>query len=286
MLDQPQADNLAKTLVDALPKPQILQQIETGVPGLSLGWAAVPKSHELKELKADLEDTLPHPRRTKATAVFSDLDSYLAYIHTHAVDGTTTWCDFNPVTFALSFTTVIDEHTKDAAGWRSHTARFSPRTSVEWDAWKGKDRKSFGQVEFAEWLQENEDDIASKEGYPTSLQMHEMATNFVANEERQLKSTVRLQSGGIRLNYIADPDAGTTEAMELFQKFVLGIPVFHGGPAYVIVARLKYRLNAGKVSFFYELQRADRAHELAAKELIEQIRAGLGSVPLLMGACG
>ena len=83
----------------------------------------------------------------------------------------------------------------------------------------------------------------------------------------------------------ADPDAGTTAAMDMFQKFCLGIPVFHGGTGWAIVARLKYRTSAGQVSFGYELQRADRVHEQAALELIGTLRDGLQGVPLLMGAC-
>src|SRR5205814_7121671 len=112
--------------------------------------------------------------------------------------------------------------------------------SAEWKAWKFKDRQAFAQVAFAEFIQDHEDDIATANGLPTSLQMHQMCTEFVANEDRSLKSSVRLQSGGVRLTYIADPDAGTTETMQMFEKFALGIPVFHDGQAWSITARLKY----------------------------------------------
>lgn len=276
--------NIAQTLADVLPEAQIIYQIDTGdIEGLSIAHAAVPKSSELKEIKLDLEKYLPHPRRTEAKARFSTVASFLEYVKRHATDGTVAWCTFNPQTFDLDFTAVFDEHTKDKAGWRAHRALFAPDFSTEWKAWKGKDRQSFAQVAFAEWIQEHDDDIATANGLPTSLQMLDMATNFVMNEERQLKSAVRLQSGGARLTYIADPDAGTVESMQMFERFGLGIPVFHGGPAWSIGARLKYRNNAGKLSFTYELIRADRVHDHAAKELIEQVRAGLEAVPLLMG---
>lgn len=284
MDDKDTRENIAQTLAKELPEAKILHTTDTGdVAGLFIVHAAMPKTSELKEIKLDLEKYLPHPRRTEAKARFSTIASFLEYVKRHANDGTVAWCTFNPQTFDLDFTAVFDEHTKDAAGWRSHRALFAPDFSAEWKAWNGMDKKAFSQIDFAQWIQEHDDDIAVANGLPSSLQMLEMATNFVMNEERTLKSAVRLQSGGMRLTYVADADKGTTEEMRMFERFGLGVPVFHGCPAWSIGARLKYRNNSGKLSFHYELIRADRVHDGAAKELIEQVRAGLEGVPLLMG---
>jgi uncharacterized protein YfdQ (DUF2303 family) len=277
--------NLAETLAEVLPKAALIHNEPTGIPGLTIAQVALPSSSKLQEVRIDLEPLLANPRQTKAKASFTDAASFLAYVKRHANEGTVTWCNFDPQSFALQFSAVIDEHVKGTAGWRAHRASFEPQMSAEWKAWKTHDRKSFEQIPFAEWIQEHEDDITTANGLPTSLQMLEMATDFKLNEERVLKSTARLQSGGVRLTYIADPDKGTTEEMKLFERFALGIPVFHGGEPWAITARLKYRNHAGKVSFFYELVRPDRVHEGAAKELIKTISEGLGDVPLLMGAC-
>ena len=269
-----------------LPKTQLVQTMQPeDIPGLHIAHVALPPGTLLQEVKTDLEAMLPNPRKTKAVASFGDAASFLAYVQRHATNGTAAWCNFDPQTFKLDFSAVIDEHQKGIAGWRSHKAVFVPQLAVEWKAWKGKDRESFPQVAFAEWIQEHDDDIATANGLPTSLQMLEMATNFVMNEERSLKSAVKLQSGGVRLTYIADPDQGTTETMSMFDRFGLGIPVFHGGAHWSLSARLKYRNKGGSLSFSYELIRADRVHDGAAKELIQQIRDGLGGVPLFMGSC-
>ncbi|MCU0776024.1 MAG: YfdQ family protein [Ideonella sp.] len=279
--------NLAETLARELPKPHVVLESATGFDSLSISHVAVPKNFELKEVKVDLESMMAHPRRTKATATFSDLTSFLAYVNRHAVDDeTAVWCDFNPQTFALSFTAVIDEHSPHAAGWRAHRAEFKPDMSAEWKAWKGKDRAAMSQIDFAEWIQNHEDDITKANGLPSSLEMLEMATNFVMHEEHAFKSAVRLQSGGFRLNYIADPDQGTVEQMQLFERFAIGIPVFQGvKEAWSITARLKYRNPGGKLSFFYELVRPDRVHEAAALELIGKVREGVGAIPFLLGSC-
>lgn len=280
--------NLAETLADVLPKAILLGEVTTGLASVSIKHFAVPKGTEIKEVKTDLETLLPNPRRTTASATFADATSFLAYVARHATEGSVVWCDFNPQTFALGFTAVIDEHAKGVAGWRSHKAKFVPDMSAEWKAWKGKDATSMPQLTFAEWLQEHASDIASKDGdgLPTSLQLLTMATNFVATEERQFKSVVKLQSGGVRMTYIADPDAGTTETMDAFDKFGIAIPVFQGSDvADRINARLKYRQASAKVSFHYELVRADKVHESAAKDLIAIVREGLGGVPMFMGNC-
>lgn len=274
---RPPVKNIAETLAAVLPKAELLR--ETG----DILHFALPAGVTVKEF--DLEKTLPNPRRAKSKAEFSDVASFLRYVERHKTEATVAWCNFNPQTFALKFTAVLDDHAPSTAGWRGHKAVFEPDMSAEWKAWKGKDRQSFAQVAFAEWIQEHDEDISVANGLPTSLQMLEMATNFVMNEERALKSAVRLQSGGTRLTYIADPDQGTVETMQLFERFGLGIPVFHGGAPWGLTARLKYRNNGGKLSFTYELVRADRVHDGAAKELIATIRDGLASVPLLMGSC-
>jgi uncharacterized protein YfdQ (DUF2303 family) len=279
--DRGEHENLAATLSRLLPKAEpLLTHVPSG--GGEVAHFAVPKGFE--HLVIDNEGQLPNPRRSKAVATLSDAASFIDYVKRHASARSVVWCNFNPVSSALDFTAVIDEHDKDQPGWRVHQAKFKPAMSVEWGVWNANNKQAKSQVDFAEFIESNEADIASFEGMPTSLQMHTMATEFVARQDMLLKSTVRLQGGGVNLTYIADVDKGTTEAMKVFERFAIGIPVFWAGSAFRIDARLKYRLGQGKVTFFYELIRPDRVHEAAAKELIAKVREAIGETPLLMGS--
>ena len=119
-----------------------------------------------------------------------------------------------------------------------------------------------------------------------------MALEFEARQDQSLKSHVRLQNGGVQLNFISNDDAQTVEAMKLFDRFKIGVPVFRGVKdemgkpmGYIIEARLRYRATQCKVTFWYELVRADKTHELASHELIRRIKAGVTDVPVLMGKC-
>lgn len=279
------SENLAQTLARELPRAAILGKLPLAdlrsVDGISL--VAVPQGTKVEQL--DFEKLLSNPRRTAATATLSDGESFIDYVKRHANDSTVCWANFNPQTFALGFTAVFDEHAKGLPGWRAHKAAFTPDMSAEWKVWTGNNKQAKAQIEFAEFLERHEPDIATQDGYPTSLQMLQLATEFEANSEKRVKSVIRLQGGGTRLDYVDDEDAGTLLQMKVFERFQIGIPVFWAGPGYRIDARLKYRNNGGKVSFWFDLIRPDRVHEAAAKELIAKVREGIGAVPLLMGAC-
>ena len=89
-----------------------------------------------------------------------------------------------------------------------------------------------------------------------------------------------------------DPDMDIRYCARLFERFQIGLPVFwsiHADgasvPAWPLEARLKYRVQQGAVIFYYQLIRPDIVHEAAALALIDQVRAGLGDVPVRMGSC-
>lgn len=86
-----------------------------------------------------------------------------------------------------------------------------------------------------------------------------------------IKSAVRLQDGGVRLNYVADSDTGTVSQLEVFNRFAIGIPVYWGCDRYQLEAKLRYRAKDGKVLFWFELVRPHRIAEAAANDLIDQL---------------
>lgn len=274
-------ENIAQTLARELPVPLVLLSDHDSERDACIHHFAVPNGFKLQTV--DNEKFTAHPRRTIAQVAFSDAPSFIQYVTTHKNEGTVVWCDFNPQSYKLNFKAIVNDHSATTPGWRDHVATYTPGFSAEWKTWTSHDKQSKDQVAFAEFIEANERDICSLEGFPTSLQMHEMATNFVARQEQVLKSAVRLQSGGINLQYIADPDSGTIENMKIFEKFALGLPAFWSGPSYQVHARLKYRVGQGKVSFLYELIRPDLVHQAAALELITTVRSGVGEVPVLMG---
>lgn len=273
--------NIADSLAEHLPKPQILAKSEISDFDV-IEHVALPKGFTLVDI--DNEKYEANPRRAKGTATLSTAESFIDYVKRYQGDDTVVWCNFDPQTFTLSFQAVFDDHQKDLAGWRGHRAKFTPATSAEWRAWKAMDTKPMKQLEFAEFIERNSKDIAPAEGFPTDLAMLKMATELELNGEKRIKSIVRIQGGGTRLDYVNDDDANTIEAMQAFNRFQIGIPVFWSGLGYLLVSSLKYRQNGAAVNFTYELNRADVVHERAAKDVITTVQAGIGETPMLMGA--
>lgn len=184
----------------------------------------------------------------------------------------------------MGFLAILNDHGPGRGDeqWRDHTAGFTPEKSIEWERWISKDRQPFAQKDFAEWIEENGKDIAAVDGQPTGAQMLEMALNMEANQETRFKSALRLQNGGVQLMFVQDDDAQTVAKMELFRGFSIGIPVFWSGASFRIDARLRYRQREGKLTFWYELIRADKILEAAARDLIVAIQAGT-DLPLYLG---
>jgi uncharacterized protein YfdQ (DUF2303 family) len=282
-------ENIAATVARVAAKPvTLLEAAPLG--GGSVTTLALPPGYTLQTV--DDERDQPTPRHMKARATLDTAEAFLAYVALHHGATAAVWCAFDPVAYSLQFTAVLDEHGQDEPRWRHHTAVYKPRLSVEWGTWLGRNGKDQTQIGFAEFIESNEKDIAGIDKMPTSLQMMTMATQFEATAEKRFKSKVRLQSGGVALEYVDTDDNATIEQMRLYERFQIGIPVFWSlraagekVAAWAIEARLKYSVSQGKVSFAYHLQRPDLVHERAALDMIEQIRVGLGGVPLRMGSC-
>jgi len=266
-----EVENIAATVARECRKPFELSPQENAVPD---GWKVV-----------DTEHLQPVPRRKIATVTMGGSESFIEYVKRHGKKGyTTIWCDANYKAGNVAYTGIINDHGggDEAQDWRDHLAEFTPIKSVEWERWVTKNRSNFNQLEFATFIEDNIADIATAKGFPSGTDMLQMATSLEIAQDSSIKSAVRLQSGGVRMEYVDDANAETAKSMEVFRQFALGIPVFYAGAAYMLEARLKYKLSAGKLTFWYELIRQDKVVEDAAKTLTATIQEQTG-FPLFHG---
>ena len=81
-----------------------------------------------------------------------------------------------------------------------------------------KRQKQMNQLEFATFIEDNLDDIAPVDGMPSRADLLEMILKFEANQDSRLKQHVRLQSGGIELNFVNSDDEQTIQRMKMFEK--------------------------------------------------------------------
>lgn len=265
-----------------VPRSPITADLERQIdPASGIPYLVAPDDYQVH----DLERLLPTPTRKRATVSVTDTTSLIAYIKKHgSLDECVIYADINSELYACTLRAILNDHGADEPKWRDHRCTFSPALSVEWKRWTGKNKATMTQGDFATWLEDNLGDIANVANMPTGGEMLTMALAFEATAEKRLKSRINLQSGGVRFEYVEDEDKDTRTSMEVFQRFTLGLPVFEGSQdAYPVEARLKYRDNGGKVTFWYELIRPDRAFKAAIRSALDQIKDATGFM-ILQGA--
>lgn len=274
--------NIAETLAREIKKPEGMFQI------YDVHGFATPPGWQMQQI--DMEKYLPVPRRKVAKVILTDADTYVDYIKRHgSLANCTLLCKADFLKGTLGFTAILNDHgeQEDQQHWRDHTAAYVPEKSVEWSTWlanNGSD-KAMTQIQFAAFLEENLKDIASTgEDLPTGSAILQMALDFEAKQDMRFKSAVRLQSGGVRMEYVEDEDKNTVAVMKVFERFQIAIPVLRDDTArYPITARLRYRQRDGRVIFWYELVRQDLIMEQSARALVESIKTRAG-VPFFFGS--
>jgi uncharacterized protein YfdQ (DUF2303 family) len=269
------------------PEPQRIGSIQAAIAaGAALGdprspvvdekagvFAVVPKEYKVE----DLERFLPRPLRIKESVLLHDTDSFIAYVNAFKLAGVSR-IFFNTV--EEEFVGVLDYHEVETPAWCGHTAAYKPRRSVEFETWMASNRKQMTQVEFARFLEENMPDVVE----PNSAELLQVALTFEAKKSVEFSSGVRLNNGQIQFQY-DEVVRGTAQkgTIEIPEQFVLGIAIHVNGPAYRIPVRLRWRLQEGKVAFWYEVVRPHRYIEDALKEMRERISVETTTV-LLSGS--
>ncbi|MCL2829381.1 MAG: YfdQ family protein [Betaproteobacteria bacterium] len=272
--------NIAETLAREMKAPVEVMHCHE-IPNIHR--VALPPGWSIAERDDEKLDLLP--RRKKAAVTLDDTDGFIDYIKRHgSINNCTLWCQADFSEGKIRFLSILNDHGEDSTepDWRDHTAAFSPRFSEEWKTWTGMHKKTFRQAEFAEFIEQNLPDIAGKEGFPSGAQMLEMAINFEANQDMRFKSSMRLQSGAVQFNFVQSDDNQTIAKMQMFERFAIGIPVFLNGDAYLIDARLRYRVREGVLTFWYELIRPDKTLEATTRDMIKIIREKTGN-PFFFG---
>jgi len=270
-------ENLAETLSRELKSPvEICSEI-----GFAVRRVALPAGWSMREF--DDERLLSQPRRKVAKVSLADAKGFVEYVQAQASEDSTIWVDADFTVGKIKILAIINDHGPNGVGggWRDHLAEYSPRFSEEWRRWTGFDRKPMAQSDFAGFIEENLQDVATVEGLPSGADMLRMAIDFEAKQDLRFKSALRLQSGGVDLVFVQQEDSGTLEKMKLFDRFAIGIPVFRGEDAFRVDARLRYRVHEGKLRFWYEIIRPDKTIEASANDIVAKIAAA--GLPIFNG---
>ncbi|MGB9110915.1 MAG: DUF2303 family protein [Telluria sp.] len=229
----------------------------------------LPPEYKHVDVTKAIEAALPEPHRKSGTVILSDLPSFLEYVSDQAA-AISCYIYAHPDTRAL--VAVLNDHAQSPNGmpaWRDFRVSYTAELSREFSAWFKNDRRVMEQEEFAVFLEDNVADISE----PSGETMLQVALTLQAKTEVAFSSHRRLDNGQVQLTYTENIDAraGAGDIM-IPREFKIGLRLFKNGDGYKVRARLKYRLGAGKVKFWYELDRVENAIEDAFNAYVDKAR--------------
>ena len=157
------------------------------------------------------------------------------------------------------------------AGWGDFRAEIQFRPTPQWTRWKAIDGKMLAQVAFAEFIEDNLEDIAE----PAGAVMLEIATYLEAVRTVNFRSGIRLTSGTVQFRHDQNDEAkvgaGTIDVPETIK---LGIAPIFGLALYVVPARFRYRIENGKLTLGVKLQRIETMMGQIVEDVIAKIERG------------
>lgn len=260
-----------EAIVGAIHKPpQVVTEAGMGA------FAFVPEGYTITPLK----QYLLAPERVCQHVTLLTADDFLGYWRRFKSDSSVVFGDERSATYRA----IVDFHAADGTPkWCSHMATYACPKSKEWEVWNGSNGKRMPQAAFAEFIEDNYPDIIK----PSHAEMIQVSTNLSAKKSVQFSQATRLDNGQSQLLYQEDVK-GSVETkggtMKVPDGFTLKLAVFLGGASYQLEARLRYRIDDGKLQIWYDLHRPHKVVEAATQAVTQAIRKGIGEDPMFLGA--
>lgn len=112
--------------------------------------------------------------------------------------------------------------------------------------------------------------------------MMELSRGLKVNESNRVEAKANISSGTGGLVFMSEHTDDKGDVLQVPNLFLISIPVFKNGPKYLLPVRLRYRLQAGRVVWFYDTYRHDKTFDAAFDEACTRVRGETG-LPLLVG---
>lgn len=266
-----------RTLVQSVQRPVQLLDVSNNYDILPC--AVLPDGYNLKPLA----EYLVEPIRIKQRVTLLTAADFVAYWTRFKDETSVIFGDERTATYGA----ILDYHAKEGTPHCCHhTAVYACPKSKEWETWTGNSGKRMAQEAFALFIEDNYPDIT----HPTHAEMIQVSTSLQVKKDVSFASSTRLADGQVQLMYneeikgTAAVHGSQAGSLKVPDEFTISVPVFLGGAAVSLQARLRYRIAQGKLEMWYDLHRPHKALEAATAVVTQSIRAGLGTDPMFLGA--
>lgn len=234
---------------------------------------------------------LQHPPAKVPRAVsFEDVASFAEYVDRYKTPGTLLFATLTDT--ECQITAKLDLHDDSSLGsgpaeltWCSHTARLDCTQTQEWKTWmasNGRSKNPFTQVEFAQFLEDNERVFRE----PNAAELLELITTLEGKNDVRFSQSVRLTNGRVQLHYEEDVKLQGTTAngkIELPAELMVALmPFENGSEPYAVRARLRHRIRERQLVFWYETVAPHLILREASRAVLAEVRARI-QLPVLLG---
>lgn len=289
--------------------------------GTAANILVLPDGKHIHSIKQYLDEYLPAPERRHGTANLTTVESLVAHANRfkdeHSVVFATESRKNPSITVVLDY---HEQSAAGKPRWGKHRAHYAFPFSDEWTAWQAKNGVVLDQKEFAEFMEDriadvlqpppgldglDGKDVSDKDTggdfgarspdeqltYLAKLlngrfagpsRIMELSRGLAVHANEKVQQAVTLDSGEMAVQYVSDHVNAAGDKVKVPNLFLIGIPVFRLGVRYRIAARLRYRLVAGSIKWFYELYRHDAVFDDAFRESCAKVTADT-ALPLLYG---
>lgn len=220
----------------------------------------------------DLESYLPAPRRKHGITCLQDQQSFVSVVKEHFVEGNThIYADQKK----YCVTAVLNGDGKptdvsDGAAWGDYRAVLQLEKTPEWMHWEHLDGRMISQEEFAEHVEDGLLEIIN----PDSATMLELVQSFHASTNFNFKEQKILATGERQFTHdeTITAMAGRNADLVIPSEIELAIKPFVGSEQpYKVTARFRFRLNGGKLTLGYKMNRPDVILRTAFQDTVSWI---------------
>jgi uncharacterized protein YfdQ (DUF2303 family) len=237
-------------------------------------FAVIPNGYTLVSLREYQE--YEKPIKKHGTINVIDVPGMAGYFNRFADDDSMIFGNPDKNTF----TGVLDYHREAAADGQEcrHRVVFTLRTTERWDTWKAANKQAMGQEQFANFIEDNLPDIFApddKPDFPAAADMLEVSRTLQVTGGHTFNQQTNLKDGSRVFSYVENNSgvAGAKGEVAVPDRFAIRLPIYMNQPSVTIECRLRYRINSGKMSMWFDMFRVD---ELMNKEF-ESARASVAA---------
>jgi uncharacterized protein YfdQ (DUF2303 family) len=158
--------------------------------------------------------------------------------------------------------------------WGDHRANLALKFTQQWKNWTGICSKPLGQVAFAEFIEENLNEIIE----PTPADVLTIATSLSGKRKVNFTNSTSLGNGDVSLQWEEQTDAKAAGDVRVPSRIKLAIPIFRGAEdetTFEIQALFRYRVSEGRLTFEIRLLHSDKVLDMAFAALVGVLRQNL-----------